>query len=119
MSIHLYNVLHPSTSGKFELRLLAAYEDGRVTLWHYTIIDRETSIEGRGWETIWSVKKHKESGRRISLLYSVYDFKCCIVMAMTVNLDNTFALTVSADNLLVRYNLNVRGSFYLYLYLIL
>ncbi|KAI5114919.1 hypothetical protein M0805_009651, partial [Coniferiporia weirii] len=69
------------------LHLLSAYESGEVVLRRY-MADREISIEGRGWECIWRTRQHNES-----------------VMAMAVSLDCSFALTVSADHNVVRYDL--------------
>ncbi|KAF9805046.1 hypothetical protein IEO21_09207 [Rhodonia placenta] len=93
MSIHLYEVAHPHIFGQTQLRLLCAYENGGVTAWGYTRSDRETSVEGAGWESIWNVRLHVES-----------------VMAMAVSRDNSFALTVSADHLIGRYDLQARPS---------
>ncbi|TDL25682.1 WD-40 repeat-containing protein [Rickenella mellea] len=87
MSIHLFDIQHPSASGRRLLRLLSAYENGSVTLWNNPS-ERETSVEGRGWEALWTAKRHVES-----------------VMAMTVSRDSTVALTSSADHLIVRYDL--------------
>lgn len=64
MSIHLYEVAHPHIFGQTQLRLLCAYENGGVTAWGYTRSDRETSVEGAGWESIWNVRLHVESGMR-------------------------------------------------------
>jgi len=88
MSMHLYEATHPHTSGRTSLRLLCGYENGTVTCWGYTRTDKETSIEGIGWEPLWNVRLHVES-----------------VMAMTVSRDNSFALTVSADHLIGRYDM--------------
>jgi hypothetical protein len=68
MSMHLFTAsataLQPSSSKCYESRiqLLCAYENGGVTLWKYTRTDKQTSVEGIGWEAIWSVKLHVESG---------------------------------------------------------
>lgn len=66
MAVHLYTVsTHnsqpSSSSSNGELRLLCAYENGGVTLRRYARADKQTSVEGIGWETIWSVKLHVES----------------------------------------------------------
>ncbi|KAG0709338.1 WD-40 repeat-containing protein [Suillus ampliporus] len=89
MSIHPFYAASsaPSTSAR-ELRLLCAYEDGGVVLRKRTAPENEQTVEGRGWEVLWKSKLHVES-----------------VMAMTVSLDCTFALTVSADHLVGRYDL--------------
>ncbi|KAL6299266.1 WD-40 repeat-containing protein [Sparassis latifolia] len=88
MSMHLFEVAHPSISDRTQLRLLCAYENGSVAMWEYIRTDKETSIEGIGWERVWEVKLHVET-----------------VMGMTVSKDNTLALTVSADHLIGRYDL--------------
>src|SRR4051794_6753688 len=62
MSIHLFEWQHPSISDRRLLRLLAGYENGSVTLWQKNATDRDRTVEGRGWDSIWSVKLHVESG---------------------------------------------------------
>ncbi|TEB34631.1 WD40 repeat-like protein [Coprinellus micaceus] len=95
MSLHLYTSTSdesgPSRSSAMPataLRLLCAYEDGSVILRRYVRSDRPTSVEGQGWEVLWTSKSHVET-----------------IMAMSVSRSNTFSLTVSADNLIVRYDL--------------
>ncbi|KAI0360022.1 WD-40 repeat-containing protein [Trametes cingulata] len=88
MSMHLSSVPHPHAAGRTQLRLLCGYENGSVTMWGYTREDKDVSIEGIGWESMWSVRLHVES-----------------VMAMTVSMDGSFALSVSADHLIGRYNI--------------
>ncbi|KAF8834310.1 WD40 repeat-like protein [Paxillus ammoniavirescens] len=92
MSMHLYYapLSSPSTSkAQRELRLLCAYEDGGVVLRKRTTSEGTQTVEGRGWEVLWKSKLHVES-----------------VMAMAVSEDCSFALTVSADHLVGRYDLN-------------
>ncbi|KAF7327568.1 WD40 repeat-containing protein [Mycena kentingensis (nom. inval.)] len=99
MSLHLFRGPRPSegssSSSGGELRLLCAYEDGGVVLRRFvgsgTHVgpEQEISIEGRGWDVIWRHKLHVES-----------------IMAMRVSRDNSFALTVSADNLVGKYDLS-------------
>lgn len=50
------------------LSLIKSYENGCVKLWRYHNIERERSIEGIGWECLWSFKLHVESGKRSSAL---------------------------------------------------
>ncbi|KAH7915635.1 WD40-repeat-containing domain protein [Hygrophoropsis aurantiaca] len=93
MSMHLFQpdgTSQPSSSSSNEqnLRILCAYENGSVILRKYTTPGKKTSVEGIGWEAIWSHKLHVES-----------------VMSMTISGDRTFALTVSADHLIGRYDL--------------
>lgn len=91
MSMHLFYSTSsaPSSSTSVrELRLLCAYEDGSVVLRKRTAPENKQTVEGRGWEVVWKSKLHVES-----------------VMAMTVSADRTFALTVSADHLVGRYDL--------------
>ncbi|KAG1746576.1 WD40-repeat-containing domain protein [Suillus paluster] len=91
MSMHLFyaasSAPSSSTSAR-ELRLLCAYENGGVVLRKRTAPENKQTVEGRGWEVLWKSKLHVES-----------------VMAMAVSLDCTFALTISADHLVGRYDL--------------
>ncbi|KAH9052959.1 WD-40 repeat-containing protein [Lactarius deliciosus] len=52
---------------------------------------KERSIEGIGWECVWSSKLHVES-----------------VMATALSLDRSIALSVSADHLVGRYDIGIR-----------
>ena len=67
MSLHLFTVPReqsvPSSSSKLtdELRLLCAYENGGVTLRRYAQPEKHKSVEGVGWEIMWSIKLHVES----------------------------------------------------------
>ncbi|KAF8896230.1 WD-40 repeat-containing protein [Infundibulicybe gibba] len=90
MSLHLYRTspASPSSSTASELRLLTAYESGTVILRKYSRTDKPKSVEGLGWDVIWNVRVHVES-----------------VMAMRVSRDNTFALTISADHIVGKYDL--------------
>lgn len=47
------------------LSLISSYENGSVKLWKYRNIAKERSIEGIGWECVWSSKLHVESGEYI------------------------------------------------------
>ncbi|KAI6004339.1 WD40-repeat-containing domain protein [Pisolithus marmoratus] len=79
----------PSTSVvNGALGLVCAYEDGGVILYRCIAPEGTQTIEGRGWEVVWRSKLHVES-----------------VMAMAVTKDASFALTVSADNLIGKYDL--------------
>lgn len=65
MSMHIFR--GPSEdAGHEQLRLLCAYENGSVTLRGYRHDDQRPSIEGVGWDTLWSVKLHVESGQVFS-----------------------------------------------------
>ncbi|KAF8807002.1 WD-40 repeat-containing protein [Phlegmacium glaucopus] len=96
MSLHLYHQsqTQPSISAVQDRRLclLCAYEDGSVVLREYTQNDKETSVEGLGWNIVWKSKLHVES-----------------IMAMRVSRSNDFALTISADNLICRYDLSTEN----------
>ncbi|KAF8525931.1 WD-40 repeat-containing protein [Hysterangium stoloniferum] len=83
MAMHLFR----DTNVQQQLRLLLAYENGGVSLFTYSGVTGK-SIEGRDWDMKWTVRSHVES-----------------VMAMTVRKDNLAAFTVSADNLVCRYDL--------------
>ena len=62
MSMHLFYGTQPTDAGCKQLRLLCAYENGSVTLRGFRHDDQRPSIEGVGWDTLWSVKLHVESG---------------------------------------------------------
>lgn len=63
MSMHLFEAQHQNMSGQAQLRLLCAYENGSVALWGHQGRDmRAKSVEGKGWEMLWSAKVHVESG---------------------------------------------------------
>lgn len=92
MAMHLFHL--PSTAeASGTLGLLCAYEDGGVILYRRIAPEGTQTIEGRGWELMWRSKLHKES-----------------VMAMAVAKDDSFALTVSADNLVGKYDLTYGRS---------
>ncbi|KAL1744455.1 WD40-repeat-containing domain protein [Schizophyllum fasciatum] len=88
MSLHLFRSARESSFSS-ELRLLCAYENGGVTLRRCTRPFGEKTVEGKGWEVIWTSKVHVES-----------------IMAMSVTRNSSVALTVSADHLVGRYDLN-------------
>ncbi|KAK0456886.1 hypothetical protein EV421DRAFT_99843 [Armillaria borealis] len=52
MSLHLF--AHNGT-----LRILIAYESGKVALREFVKSDRTTSVEGLGWKVLWKVKLGK------------------------------------------------------------
>ena len=97
------------------LSLITSYENGSVRLWRYRNIEKERSIEGLGWECLWSFKLHVESGKRSATLMCLFSVSfnshiCAIattVMATAVSLDRSIALSVSADHLVGRYDLKV------------
>ncbi|EUC57621.1 WD-40 repeat protein laccaria bicolor-like protein, putative [Rhizoctonia solani AG-3 Rhs1AP] len=82
MSLHIFQT-------ETHMRILAAYESGNVTLWARSLSDKPRSIEGNGWNIVWSVKYHLEA-----------------VMGMAVSCDHAMAASVSADHLICRYNLS-------------
>jgi hypothetical protein len=116
MSMHLLNPSGgASRMADKVLSLITSYENGSVKLWRYRNIEKERSIEGLGWECLWSFKLHVESGKRsatlLCLLCVSFNSHICatatIVMATAVSLDRSIALSVSADHLVGRYDLNV------------
>jgi hypothetical protein len=73
MSMHLFFIATGSKASSSslqshtdELRLLCAYENGAVTLWRYTLPETKMSIEGVGWEAVWTVKLHADTSRPYS-----------------------------------------------------
>ena len=97
------------------LSLITSYENGSVRLWRYRNIEKERSIEGLGWECLWSFKLHVESGKRSATLMCLFGVSfnshiraiATTVMATAVSLDRSIALSVSADHLVGRYDLKV------------
>ena len=68
MSLHLYHQSQSraSTSAAQDksLCLLCAYENGSVVLRKYDQKNKETSVEGVGWDIVWKSKLHVESSRK-------------------------------------------------------
>ncbi|KAH9960925.1 WD-40 repeat-containing protein [Russula dissimulans] len=94
MSMHLLPAPGGATRmAERALSLIASYENGSVKLWRYRNIEKERSIEGVGWECLWSSKLHVES-----------------VMATAVSPDHSIALSVSADHLVGRYDLKTAAD---------
>ena len=63
------HLLNPSGGGAMRMEdrahsLITSYENGSVKLWRYRNIEKERSIEGFGWECLWSFKLHVESGKQ-------------------------------------------------------
>jgi len=68
MSLHLHRTPHPSTSTATELRVLMAFEAGNVECWAFRPTHgKPHSIEGIGWDQLWNVRFHAESGSPLSL----------------------------------------------------
>ena len=107
MSLHLFYSSSAAHTSRGQLRLLCAYENGSVTLRGYRHSDDRPSIEGIGWDTLWTVKHHVESGTS-PFVKSAHSSSLMLVMAMSVSRTNSLALTVSADHLIGRYDLTVR-----------
>jgi len=64
MSMHLLKFSGSATRmANRTLSLITSYENGSVKLWRYRNIEKERSIEGLGWECLWSFKLHVESGK--------------------------------------------------------
>jgi hypothetical protein len=104
MSLHLFVSPTPAA-----LHTLAAYENGSVVLRRCSVAfsaSPETFVDGMGWEKVWSFKMHVESGPPF-LFCSSFAHDGISVMATALSRDNTFALSVSADHLIGRYDLTV------------
>lgn len=69
MSMHLFEQSHPNVPDRPQLRLLCSYENGSVTLWAFRRMDKFTSVEGVGWDALWSSKLHVESGMSSRFAY--------------------------------------------------
>jgi hypothetical protein len=122
MGLHLYEQATSDTqasSGSKTLRLLCGYENGSVVLRQYNRIGREASVEGQGWDVIWKAKAHADTSKffdKFELLppfMSSDSYFIHTVMAMRVSRGNTFALSVSADHIVGRYDLTVRNILFL------
>ncbi|PWN51452.1 WD40 repeat-like protein [Violaceomyces palustris] len=74
-----------------ELACLAAYEDGSLTLWSSDSSPHDLLTQARAfsWKVLWSEKRHSEA-----------------VMAVDLSPKAEFAISVSADDRLVRYSLD-------------
>lgn len=65
MSMHLFIPSGGATGVEDRaLSLITSYENGCVKLWRYRNVEKERSIEGVGWECLWSSRQHVESGER-------------------------------------------------------
>jgi len=63
MSLHLHRTPHPPTSSATELRILMAFEAGNVECWAFRPTHGKPHlVEGIGWEKLWNVRFHAESG---------------------------------------------------------
>ncbi|GJJ08363.1 hypothetical protein Clacol_002577 [Clathrus columnatus] len=89
-----------------ELRLLMSFENGGLALWATANV-RQKTVQGRGWQRLWNIKSHVESGWSLLVYLQLGSNFWSPVMAMSVTYDNTVAFTVSADNLLCKYSLQV------------
>lgn len=108
MAMELFFREKEGSTSSGHLHLLASYESGEVALHRCSTSHQERSIEGRGWTCIWKTRQHVESGRQLHSKRDVnLNGTLLAVMAMSISPDRSFALTVSADHLVVRYNLFV------------
>lgn len=87
MAIHLFEASPPHQSSP-KLYCLAGYEDGSVCLYVRDGDATTKTIEGRGWTQLWRYKEHTES-----------------VFALGLDPNARFAISVSADTKLVKYDL--------------
>lgn len=61
MALHLF-LSEEESSSRRRLKLLAAYENGSVTLWGFSEGLGDMSVESNGWNEIWSSRIHVETG---------------------------------------------------------
>jgi hypothetical protein len=76
MTLHLFNSSNAQKSIDSK-RLLVGYENGSVTLHACKPIEEgksEQSIEGRGWEEMWTSKLHAEAGVYKKLVITVEEY---------------------------------------------
>lgn len=76
------------------LMVASGYEDGYVKLWR---------IHGNETELLWSERRHSESSTFCVQTWGSSDNH--VVMSICLSPDNTFVVSVAADDLLVRYDL--------------
>ncbi|KAG8798026.1 ASTRA complex subunit, partial [Serendipita sp. 399] len=88
MTVYVFEVTPPNQSTA-TLNTLMGYEDGSVILYRREVDNRLKTVEGQGWNLVWRVREHLES-----------------VMAMALDPHYIFALSVSADAKIVKYNLS-------------
>ena len=85
MSLHLYHQSQSQAStsaaqGK-SLCLLCAYENGSVVLRKYDQKNKETSVEGVGWNIVWKSKLHVESSGKKHAFFCMYlSIDCWIIL---------------------------------------
>ncbi|KAG8756237.1 ASTRA complex subunit [Serendipita sp. 396] len=92
MTVHVFEAVPPD-QGAPRLNLLVGYEDGSVILYRREQDNRLKTVEGQGWTLLWRVREHVES-----------------VMAMALAPGHNFALSVSADAKVVKYDLSKESS---------
>lgn len=89
MALHLYlSPIQSTETCHDDLRLICAYENGSVTLRRYTSAGHRISSGAAGWVVLWTAKPHAQT-----------------IMAMRISRQNDFAISVSADHLVCRYDL--------------
>jgi len=110
MALHLYlSPIQSTETCHDDLRLICAYENGSVTLRRYTSAGHRISSGAAGWVVLWTAKPHAQTSRCQGLHISVHS-NMCEVMAMRISRQNDFAISVSADHLVCRYDLRVSLS---------
>jgi len=107
MALHLY--LSPIRSTCHDdLCLICAYENGSVTVRRYLSAGC-TPSGAMGWVILWTAKVHAQTSR-CQDIYIFSDSNMYQVMAMRISRQNDFAISVSADHLVCRYDLSVSLS---------
>lgn len=86
MSLHLHRTPHPPTSTATELRMLMAFEAGNVECLAFRPTHgKPHSIEGLGWERLWNVRFHAESGSCLFVSPASYPITPCTEMGRSLN----------------------------------
>lgn len=109
MALHLYlSPIQSTETCHDDLCLICAYENGSVTVRRY--LSAGCSPSGAmGWVILWTAKLHAQTSM-CQDLYIFSDSNMYRVMAMRISRKNDFAISVSADHLVCRYNLSVSLS---------
>jgi hypothetical protein len=108
MSVHLFRRAKSKDGEAQPLSVLVGYEDGKVKLWELRALDVGGSSAKMAWTLAWEERVHTEAGERKCQPWPGQDAHqgtCLAVMAVALSEDLSFAVSVSADQRVVRYDL--------------
>jgi hypothetical protein len=76
MAVHIFTMASPQQNTHL-LNIIAGYEDGSVALYSRDADQGTKSIEGIGWNLIWRIRDHLESGHTAQIFWiSAFDGPC-------------------------------------------